>query len=79
MKSVMPWCGVDLEDVPEDRPAADLDHGLGRTRRFLAEPRAETTGQNDRFHCASLRNQVVTERGALDGREQSSALSLQQV
>ena len=27
-----PVVGVELHDVPQDRPAADLDHGLGRNR-----------------------------------------------
>ena len=41
---------VDLHDVPEHRLAADLDHRLGANRGLLAEPRAQTTGQDHRLH-----------------------------
>ena len=42
--------GVELHDVPEDRPAADLDHRLGPGLGLLGQPRPETTGQDDDFH-----------------------------
>ena len=45
--------GVELHDVPEDRLAADLDHGLGLEVGFLGEARAETTGKNNGFHKLS--------------------------
>ena len=41
---------VELEDVPEDGLAADLDHGLGADGGFFTETRAETAGEDDRFH-----------------------------
>ncbi|SCM79274.1 hypothetical protein KL86PLE_90320 [uncultured Pleomorphomonas sp.] len=41
---------VELHDVPENRPAADLDHRLGAQMRFLADPRAQSARKNDRFH-----------------------------
>ena len=40
--------GVDLHDVPHDRPAADLDHGLGADRGLLAQPRAEAARERSR-------------------------------
>ena len=54
MKSLMPCCGVELEDVPEDGTAADFDHGLGADGGFFAETRAETAGENDGFHSLFL-------------------------
>ena len=45
--------GVEFHDVPEDRPATDLDHWLWLDGRFLGEPRAESSGQNDSFHRAT--------------------------
>ena len=39
-----------LEDVPEDRPTADLHHRLGLEVGFLADSGAEATGKNDGFH-----------------------------
>jgi len=44
---------VELHDVPEDRLAADLDHGLGFYRGFLGNPRAHTTGKNHGLHGRS--------------------------
>ena len=37
-------------DVPEERPVADLHHGLGAVFRLLAHPRALTAAQNDDIH-----------------------------
>ena len=42
---------VNLHDVPDDRLAADFDHGLGPHRGFLRNPGSETTGQNDDLHA----------------------------
>ena len=42
--------GVDLHHMPEDRPAADLDHVLGLEVRFLGNARAEAAGEDDGFH-----------------------------
>lgn len=36
--------GVELEDVPEDGAATDLDHGLGLEVGFLGDAGAEATG-----------------------------------
>ncbi len=36
--------GVDLQDVPEDRPAADLNHRFRPYRGLFAEACAEATG-----------------------------------
>src|SRR6185369_1465427 len=38
---------VDLQDVPEDRPAADLDHRLGLEVGLLRKPAAEAAGEDD--------------------------------
>src|SRR5690606_34528422 len=38
----------DLHDVPQDGPAADLDHRLRLDRRLLGQPRAEPACQ---YHC----------------------------
>ena len=42
--------GLDLQDVPQDWPAADLDHGLGFEMGFLGDPSAEAAGKNHCFH-----------------------------
>src|SRR5262245_53136146 len=39
-----------LHDVPEYRPAADLDHGLGPDFGFFREPRPHASRQDDCFH-----------------------------
>jgi hypothetical protein len=44
---------VDLHDVPQDRPAADLDHRLGADGGLLAEAGAEASGENNGFHRSS--------------------------
>src|SRR5215469_9322691 len=38
-------------DVPEDRPAADLDHGLRPHDGFLREPGADAACENAYFHA----------------------------
>ena len=43
--------GVDLEDVPEDGPATDLDHRLGAEGCLFGDAGAETAGEDDCFHC----------------------------
>src|SRR5690606_31025756 len=40
-----------LHDVPEDRPASDLDHRLGLDRRLFREPGAEAPGEDHRLHA----------------------------
>lgn len=42
--------GVHLHDVPQDRHATDLDHGLGAEMRLFANASAHSTGENDCFH-----------------------------
>src|SRR6202034_1345706 len=37
---------VDLDDVPEDRPAADFDERLGNRLRVLLQPRAAAATQD---------------------------------
>jgi hypothetical protein len=41
---------VDLQDVPQDRHSADVDHGFGPDGCFLADAGAETAGEDDGFH-----------------------------
>lgn len=53
-KVVYSLLGVELEDVPKDGLAADLDHGLGAERGFFTETRTETAGEDDRFHVLSF-------------------------
>ena len=43
--------GIVLHDVPQDRPATDLDHRLGASRGFFLKPRAHATCENDNPHC----------------------------
>ena len=43
---VDPMRGIQLHDVPQDRPPADLDHRLRYVARQLAEPSAEPTAQH---------------------------------
>ena len=42
--------GVDLHDVPEDRPPADLDHRLGPELGLLSQPGSDATAQDHDFH-----------------------------
>ncbi len=44
---------IGLQDMPEDRLAADLDHRLRAQGGFLAEARAEAAGQYDCFHSVA--------------------------
>src|ERR1035437_6062608 len=50
---VEPVRGVEVHDVPEDRPAADFDHRLWASGGLLRQPRAEPTGQDHNLHRAS--------------------------
>ena len=50
-----PVMTVEFHDVPQDRPAADLDHGLGPQPGFFRKTRAAPTCQNHRFHASALR------------------------
>src|ERR1700733_6141693 len=47
--------GVELHDVPQDRLAADLDHGFRAGGGFLGQTRAQSSGENDHFHSISAR------------------------
>ena len=42
--------GVVLHDVPDDRVASDLGHGLGRGLRLLGETRTGAASQDHDFH-----------------------------
>lgn len=42
--------GVELHHVPQDRPAADLDHQLGPQMRFLTDPGAVAPGEDHTLH-----------------------------
>lgn len=46
--------GVELHDVPKDRLAADLHHGLGLEIGLLGQACAEATGKDDGFHIESF-------------------------
>ena len=46
--------GISLEDVPEDRTTADLDHWLGSCARLLGQSCAETTGKDCYTHSRFL-------------------------
>ena len=52
--------GVQLEDVPEDRPAAHFHHGLGPEMGFLRDTGAEAAGQDHGFHSANSRSPTAT-------------------
>ena len=41
---------IDFHNVPQDRTAADFDHGLGTQVAFFGNPRAQTTGKYHGFH-----------------------------
>ena len=45
--------GVHFHDVPQDRLAADFDHGLGARAGFFAESSAQATGEDDCLHVFS--------------------------
>jgi hypothetical protein len=47
-----PVRGIQLHDVPQDGPAAYLDHGLGPGHRLFAQPGPEAAGQNHCLHPA---------------------------
>ena len=71
-----PGGAVDLHDVPQDRPAADLDHRLRTALRFLADPCATTTGEDQRLHDATFaRDEDLAERCADRDRRRSRRAS----
>ena len=43
--------GIDLHDVPDDRLAADLDHGLWLEMGFFADASSQTAGEDHCLHC----------------------------
>ena len=45
---------IHLENVPQDRSTADLDHRLGACNRFFTEPRPQPARQYDCFHSRPL-------------------------
>jgi len=42
--------GVNLQNVSENRTAANLDHRLGTNYRFFRETRADAASEDDCFH-----------------------------
>ncbi|OSZ70704.1 hypothetical protein CAP39_07000 [Sphingomonas sp. IBVSS1] len=44
--------GIDFEDMPENRHAADFHHRLWANPRLFAKPGTKATGQNYRLHCS---------------------------
>ncbi len=57
--------GINLHDVPDDRLAADLDHGLGLEVRLFADSGAESPGKDDRLH-STLRSLDPRDSRVLD-------------
>ncbi len=49
-KVVDAMSGVELENVPENGPATDLDHRFGLEVGFLGDTGTEATGEDDGFH-----------------------------
>ena len=49
-KFLEPIGGIHFQDMPQDRPPADLHHWLGFDLRFFAQPGAQTAAQNDNLH-----------------------------
>jgi hypothetical protein len=47
-------CGIYFHDMPEDRLAADFDHGLGPIIGFFGEPSPHTTCEDNCFHLGVL-------------------------
>ena len=45
--------GIDVHDVPEYGPPADLDHGLGFDDGLFPQPGALAAAHDDNFHTAS--------------------------
>src|SRR5262249_48995102 len=64
---------VVLHDVPQDRPAADLDQRLRSSLRLLGEPAAEAAGEDDDLH-ASSRNVCSTKSSCLVNENLSRAV-----
>src|SRR5258708_5409468 len=46
--------GVNLQNVPENRTAANLDHWLGTNYRFFREARADAASEDDCFHSLDV-------------------------
>ena len=51
----MPVVGIRFHDVPQDRPAADLDHRFGPVFRLFAQTGALAAAQDDDFQGCALR------------------------
>ena len=51
--------GVELEDVPEDGPAANFHHGLGTEGGLFADAGAEPAGEDNGFHSEVLGGRIV--------------------
>lgn len=57
---------VDFHDVPNDRLAADFDHGFRFGDGFFGEAGSESSGKYDCFHVYLL---TLNDGSLLDGRE----------
>src|SRR5439155_3594710 len=53
-----PEVRVQLHDVPEDRPSADLDHPLRPNIGLLGEPRSESAANDHRLHARHSRDAI---------------------
>jgi hypothetical protein len=65
---------VRLHDVPQDRPAADLDHRLRANARFFRDPRPETASQDHYLHVVPLGTGLPSIRQREKGEECSNPL-----
>src|SRR6266536_1126051 len=52
--------GTVLQNMPENRPASDFDHGLGLDFGFFGQSRAQATGKNDDFHWTTVSQSVLS-------------------
>jgi len=58
-KLVDPMGAVDLQNVPEDRLAADFNHRLRLEVGFFADARAEAAGENYCFHGCMCNEYII--------------------
>src|SRR5579885_1557819 len=65
---------IDLHDVPKDRLAADLDHGLGPQVAFFRNAGSQAARQNDDFHVALAMNRLA-ENAIATPRHRAGALA----
>src|SRR4030095_5476511 len=72
---VDPEMRVDLHDVPKDRAAPDLDHGLWLEVGLLADAGSQSTSKNDYFHGVVPGRQESTKAARLGPRCPESTTS----